>query len=99
MKIIDNAVLDAVSAAARQSPRLRMNHNLHPSDTSACHRFFNAIEPGASTLFREFATGMFPAGAGSRVPVRAVDILELEGAALNTALVLRAKQAADAGAW
>jgi cupin fold WbuC family metalloprotein len=47
MKIIDNAVLDAVSAAAQQSPRLRMNHNLHPSDSSACHRFFNAIEPGS----------------------------------------------------
>ncbi|OGU06419.1 MAG: hypothetical protein A2075_07650 [Geobacteraceae bacterium GWC2_58_44] len=47
MKIIDSGVLDAVSAAARQSPRLRKNHNLHPSDASACHRFFNAIEPGS----------------------------------------------------
>lgn len=45
MKIVDAAVLDALSAEARLSPRLRKNYNLHPSDLSACHRFFNAIEP------------------------------------------------------
>ena len=47
MHLIDDAVLDAVTAAARLSPRLRKNHNLHPGDNSACHRFFNAIEPGS----------------------------------------------------
>ena len=47
IKVIDDRVLDEVSAQARRSPRLRMNHNLHPSDGSACHRFFNAIEPGS----------------------------------------------------
>lgn len=29
------------------SPRLRMNHNIHPSDESRCHRLLNAIEPGS----------------------------------------------------
>lgn len=47
MKIIGQADLDAVSAAARTAPRLRKNHNLHDSDAAACHRLFNAIEPGS----------------------------------------------------
>ena len=47
LRVIDDAALDAVTAAARQSPRLRKNYNLHPRDESACHRFFNAIEPGS----------------------------------------------------
>lgn len=45
MKIVDNALLDALTEEARRSPRLRKNHNLHPSDQSACHRLYNAIEP------------------------------------------------------
>jgi cupin fold WbuC family metalloprotein len=28
-------------------PRLRKNHNLHPSDESRCHRLLNAIEPAS----------------------------------------------------
>jgi cupin fold WbuC family metalloprotein len=47
MKIVDKALLDGLSAAARTAPRLRKNHNLHESDASACHRLFNAIEPGS----------------------------------------------------
>lgn len=47
MKIIDQSVLDELSAAARQSPRLRKNHNLHECDDSACHRLFNAMEPAS----------------------------------------------------
>lgn len=39
-------LLDGLTAAAQQSPRLRMNHNLHPSDDSRCHRLLNAVEPG-----------------------------------------------------
>ena len=46
MQIIDNLTLDAITAAARQAPRLRKNHNLHASNASACHRLFNALEPG-----------------------------------------------------
>jgi cupin fold WbuC family metalloprotein len=47
MKIIDRGVLDGVSAAARRSPRRRQNQNLHGSDTAACHRLLNGIEPGS----------------------------------------------------
>ena len=47
LQAIGRSTLDGVSEAARQSPRLRKNYNLHPSDQSACHRLFNAIEPGS----------------------------------------------------
>lgn len=47
MKIIDQHQLDVLSAQARENPRLRKNHNLHPSDDFCCHRLFNAIEPGS----------------------------------------------------
>ena len=45
MKIITRELLALVSAEARQNPRLRKNHNIHPSDESRCHRLLNAIEP------------------------------------------------------
>lgn len=47
MEVITRELLAQVSAAARRNPRLRMNHNLHPSDESRCHRLLNAIEPGS----------------------------------------------------
>jgi len=47
MQVIDRALLDAVSAAARIAPRLRKNHNLHHGDAAACHRLLNGIEPGS----------------------------------------------------
>jgi cupin fold WbuC family metalloprotein len=47
MKIIDQRLLEQISAAAQEAPRLRKNHNLHQSDASACHRLFNGIEPGS----------------------------------------------------
>lgn len=47
MKIITRELVARISAEARQSPRLRMNYNLHPSDESRCHRLLNAIEPGS----------------------------------------------------
>ena len=46
MKIIDNNLLDKVSAQAKESPRLRMNYNFHQSLEEKCHRFLNAVEPG-----------------------------------------------------
>jgi cupin fold WbuC family metalloprotein len=46
MQIVDNSALDRLSAAARQAPRLRKNHNLHAGDASQAHRLFNALEPG-----------------------------------------------------
>lgn len=45
MNIIDNNLLDEVSAKAKASPRLRMNYNFHQSLEDKCHRFLNAVEP------------------------------------------------------
>jgi cupin fold WbuC family metalloprotein len=47
VKITTRELVARVSAEARQSPRLRQNHNFHPSDESRCHRLLNAIEPGS----------------------------------------------------
>ena len=46
MKIIDEPLLNKVSAEAKESPRLRMNYNFHQSLDDKCHRFLNAVEPG-----------------------------------------------------
>ena len=46
MKIIDEQLLNDVSAQAKDSPRLRMNYNFHQSLDEKCHRFLNAVEPG-----------------------------------------------------
>jgi len=46
MKIIDEQLLNDVSAKAKESPRLRMNYNFHQSLDDLCHRFLNAVEPG-----------------------------------------------------
>ena len=46
--IIDNEILDNLSAQAKASPRLRMNLNFHQSLDEKCHRFLNAVEPGAN---------------------------------------------------
>jgi len=45
--LIDQALLDKVSAEAVNSPRLRKNLNFHGSDTDLCHRLLNAIEPAS----------------------------------------------------
>ncbi len=46
MKIVDDSLLNTVSAEAMKSPRLRMNYNFHQSLEDKCHRFLNAVEPG-----------------------------------------------------
>jgi len=46
MRIIDDRLLEEVSAKAKDSPRLRMNFNFHQSLEEKCHRFLNAVEPG-----------------------------------------------------
>ena len=46
--IIDNKILDSLTAQAKASPRLRMNLNFHQSLDEKCHRFLNAVEPGAN---------------------------------------------------
>lgn len=45
--LIDDALLDEVSAAARASPRGRRNRNFHAGDAQPAHRLLNAIEPGS----------------------------------------------------
>ena len=46
--VIDNKILDSLTAQAKASPRLRMNLNFHQSLDEKCHRFLNAVEPGAN---------------------------------------------------
>ena len=46
MKVIEQSLIDKVSAEAKESPRLRMNYNFHQSLDEKCHRFLNALEPG-----------------------------------------------------
>lgn len=43
--ILDNKLLDEVTEKAKQSPRLRMNYNLHESLDAKAQRLFNALEP------------------------------------------------------
>lgn len=47
MKVIDQQLLDLVSAAARENPRLRKNWNIHPADDFPAHRLLNAMEPAS----------------------------------------------------
>ena len=47
MEIINKNLLDKVSSAAKETPRLRMNYNFHHSLDELCHRMLNAIEPGS----------------------------------------------------
>jgi cupin fold WbuC family metalloprotein len=47
---IDEALLDRIGNAARQSDRLRRNHNFHAADADACHRLINAMEPGSYVM-------------------------------------------------
>lgn len=51
--IIDKALLDTVSAQAKDSPRLRMNYNFHQSLDEKCHRFLNAVEPLYINILRK----------------------------------------------
>lgn len=44
--VIDDRILDELSAQAKASPRLRMNFNFHQSLEDKCHRMLNAVEPG-----------------------------------------------------
>lgn len=46
IKIIDEVLLNEVSAQAKASSRLRMNYNFHHSLDELCHRMLNSLEPG-----------------------------------------------------
>ena len=45
--IIDNILLEKLTAQAQASPRLRMNMDLRNSDADSSQRMLNAIEPGS----------------------------------------------------
>ena len=45
--IIDNILLDKLTAQAQVSPRLRMNLDMRNSDADSSQRMLNAIEPGS----------------------------------------------------
>lgn len=45
MQVVTRELLQRITSEAMESPRLRKNHNFHPSDESRCHRLLNAIEP------------------------------------------------------
>lgn len=44
--LIDKEYLDSLISEAKESPRLRMNRNLHESLDSKAQRLFNALLPG-----------------------------------------------------
>lgn len=44
--VIDNLLLDELSANAQSSPRLRMNYDLRNTPDDKSQRILNAIEPG-----------------------------------------------------
>ena len=56
MKLIDKQLIDEVSRQAKQSDRLRMNHNFHQSLDDKCHRFLNAVEPGTEVPIHKHPT-------------------------------------------
>ncbi len=47
MKLISRRLLDDISVAAKQNPRLRQNWNIHPDNQFPAHRLLNAMEPGS----------------------------------------------------
>ena len=46
MKIINKELLDEITRQAKESPRLRMNYNLHDSLDAKTQKLLNALEPG-----------------------------------------------------
>ena len=46
MKIINKDLLDEITRQAKESPRLRMNYNLHDSLDAKTQKLLNALEPG-----------------------------------------------------
>ena len=48
--LINKKLLNTVSAQAKVSPRLRMNHNFHDSLDAKAQRLLNALEPGTELV-------------------------------------------------
>lgn len=56
MKLIDESLLNELSAQAKASSRLRMNYNFHQSLEDKCHRMLNAVEPGTQVPIHRHPT-------------------------------------------
>lgn len=54
--VINEQLLDKVSAQAKASSRLRMNYNFHGSLEDRCHRMLNAVEPGTQVPIHRHPT-------------------------------------------
>ena len=52
MEIIDKNLLDSVSAAAKSSERLRMNHNFHETLEAPCQRMFMTMDRDKGPWFQ-----------------------------------------------
>jgi cupin fold WbuC family metalloprotein len=48
--LLSQALLDRISAEAKQSSRLRTNYNLHDSLDAPSQRLFNALQPGTQMV-------------------------------------------------
>ena len=46
LQLLNKTLIDETSAKAKESPRLRMNYNFHPSLDDKVQRFINCMEPG-----------------------------------------------------
>lgn len=46
LQLLDQQLIDATSAKAKENPRLRMNYNFHPTLDDKVQRFINCVEPG-----------------------------------------------------
>lgn len=46
LELITQQLMDTLCQKAEESPRLRMNHNFHPTLDDKVQRFLNAMEPG-----------------------------------------------------
>lgn len=44
--LLDTRLLDQITEQAKESPRLRMNYNLHDTLDAKAQRLFNVLEPG-----------------------------------------------------
>lgn len=44
--LINQQLLESITQKAKESPRLRMNHNIHDSLESSVQQLLNALEPG-----------------------------------------------------
>ena len=54
--LLNKALLDKISAEAKQSPRLRKNFNLHESLDAPSQRLFNALQPGTKLEIHRHTT-------------------------------------------